>query len=166
MGTQKFYLELTLSYCNAWTGGGSCWLAGREEGATVAVLSDSSTEWVFPRTKPNNVLRPASAYHATHASLSAFRPSEGKLCASYRARSSNSVLTVTGTSKGIEALFPMRTRRGAVAQACRFRFLGPRSLASLLNLRMPCLESAHTFFLVKSGEQSNLRGGPRPDCDL
>ena len=50
MGTQRFYLELTLSYCNAWTGGGSCWLAGREEGATVAVLSDSSTEWVFPRT--------------------------------------------------------------------------------------------------------------------
>ena len=107
MGTQKFYLELTLSYSNAWTVGGSCWLAGREEGATVAVLSDSSTEWVFPRTKPNNVLRPASAYHATHASLSAFRPSEEKLCASsYRARSSNSVLTVTGTSKGIEALFP------------------------------------------------------------
>ena len=109
-----------------------------------------------PHEKPNNVLRPASSAYSTTPLHDQITPHAGL---KQESQFGSSRYFKKGRPYPVLSQCERRPWRVPIFDSLDLA----HSLASLLNLRMPCLESTHTFlFLVKSGEQSGLRGGPNP----
>ena len=161
MGTQKFYLELTLSCCTVTPGlgGGACW-AGRAR-RCHGCCTISSTDWVCPRTKNPTTfyVQPPPCTTPLHDQIT---PHAVPQRLKQESQFGSNRYFKKGRPYPVLSQCERRPWRVPIFDSLDLA----HSLASLLNLRMPCLESTHTFlFLVKSGEQVRSPRRSEPDYE-